>query len=61
MQLQSIKGVHDDVHRARGYEGDCPCLHIDVHGAQDPAVGGRHAALEAVTGGVKVPFTGLAK
>ena len=44
VQLQSIKGVHDDVHRARGYEGDCPCLHIDVHGAQDPAVGGRHAA-----------------
>jgi hypothetical protein len=24
-------------------------------------LGGRHAALEAVTGGVKVPFTGLAK
>ena len=29
---------------AKGRPLAVPCLHVDVHGAQDPAEGGRHSA-----------------
>ena len=39
-----LAGSSGGASSAKGWPLAVPCLHVDVHGAQDPAEGGRHSA-----------------